>query len=337
MSPILELQKRFMQLGNVRLGDKGPKGEPRRRETLRFTTASRPLADAVAELYGGTVEPWTDAPDGDGYWQVGTETKQIDIVLPPVFSDADGSPTTTYSQFYESWTAAGCVHRCDGETDALSGQLCSCKPLVEVEGEEARICALTTRVSFMIPDLPGLGVWLLTTRGYNAAVELPGTLELLVRAAAEHAFIPAVLRLENRVKKQPGQPTKRFVVPVIDLPSVTLKQLASGDVPLVLNAPRQSPPKPAIPETIAPPVAPDLGVVRDTDAIPFGEPPEIQPESLRSSLLEEELLVACGQLDVDLDDVRAAIEQNRGDDQWLKRQVERARENLALRQAEELV
>jgi hypothetical protein len=118
---------------------------------------------------------------------------------------------------------------------------------------------------------------------------------------------------------------------------MTLKQLASGEVPLVLNAPRQSPPKPPLPSSAALPAVADLGVHRDADVIPFGKPPETQPESLRSSLLEEELLAACGQLDVDLDGVRKAIDDNRGDDQWLKRQVERARENLALRQSEELV
>jgi hypothetical protein len=356
MSPILSLQRRMMELGRVRLGEKGPKGEPRKRDTFRFTTASQALALAVADKYGGEAEPWPDAPDGEGYWQVSTDTAELAIILPPVYSDADGTSTTTWSQWFELWSGGGCQRRCDGETEMLSGSPCICRPLVEDNGEDARECQVTTRVSFMLPDIPGLGVWRLDSHGWNAATELPGTLELLVRAASEHAFIEAVLRIEQRVKKQPGQPTKRFVVPVIDLPSVTLKQLASGDVPLVLNAPRQSPPKPPLPSSASLPTVADLGVHRDADVIPFGDPPEIAikrgwagddgieatnetltPESLRSSLLEEELLAACGQLDVDLDDVRKAIDDNRGDDQWLKRQVERARENLALRQAEELV
>jgi hypothetical protein len=326
-----------MTLGRVRLGEKGSKGEPKRLDSFRFTTASQDLINAVASRYGGTPEPWTDAPDGEGYWQVTTEARELNIMLPPVYSAEDGSSTTTLSQWMESWTAAGCARRCDGQTEMLSGAPCLCRPLVEKDGEDARVCQMTTRVSFLLPDVPGVGVWLLTSHGFNAAVELPGTLELLMRAASQHAFIEACLRIENRTRKQPGQPTKRFVVPVIDLPSVTLKQLASGEVPLVLNAPRQSPPKPSLPQTVSLPAVADLGVHRDTDVIPFGEPPEIQPESLRSSLLEEELLAACGQLDVDLDDVRKAIDDNRGDDQWLQRQVERARENLALRQAEELV
>ncbi len=337
--PILSLQRRMMELGRVRLGEKGPKGEPRKRDTFRFTTASQALATAVADKYGGTAEPWPDAPDGEGYWQVATDANELNIILPPVYSDADGSSTTTWSQWFELWSGGGCQRRCDGETEMLSGQRCLCRAAVEENGEDARECQVTTRVSFMLPEIPGLGVWRLDSKGWNAATELPGTLELLVRAASEHAFIEAVLRIEQRVKKMPGEPTRRFVVPVIDLPSMTLKQLASGEVPLVLNAPRQSPPKPPLPRGAALPAVADLGV--DAEVIPFGAPPVIEsrtpePESLRSTLLEEELLTACAELEVDLDGVRKAIAEHAGDDAWLLRQVERVRENLALRQAEEL-
>ena len=327
----------MMELGRVRLGEKGPKGEPRKRDTFRFTTASQALAQAVADKYGGEAVPWFDAPDGEGYWQVATDASELNIILPPVYSPEDGSSTTTWSQWFELWSGGGCKRRCDGDTEMLSGSPCLCKPMVVEYGEDARDCDVTTRVSFMLPEIPGLGVWRLDSKGWNAATELPGTLELLVRAASEHAFIEAVLRIEQRVKKTPGEPTKRFVVPVIDLPSVTLKQLASGEVPLVLNAPRQSPPKPPLPMTVDLPAVADLGVV-DQDATPFGPPPTInQPGGAVSKLmLEDELLAACAELDVDIDPVRAAIREHAGDDDWLMRQVERARENLALKQAHEL-
>ena len=338
MSPILSLQRRMMELGRVRLGEKGPKGEPRKRDTFRFTTASQALAQAVADKYGGEAVPWPDAPDGEGYWQVATDANELNILLPPVYSDADGSRTTTWSQWFELWSGGGCQRRCDGETEMLTGQPCLCKPAVQDNGEDARECQVTTRVSFMLPEIPGLGVWRLDSKGWNAATELPGTLELLVRAASEHAFIEAVLRIEQRVKKTPGEPTKRFVVPVIDLPSVTLKQLASGEVPLVLNAPRQSPPKPPLPTTVALPAVADLGVV-DQDVTPFGPPPVIASRRVDAKALEDELLAACAELDVDVKDVRKSIEDHAAKTDyvdWLVRQVERARENLALKQAHEL-
>src|SRR3990172_7696614 len=53
MSPVVDIQRRFMELGRIRAGDKGPKGEPRRGTTWRLTSASRSLLDAGAKIYGG--------------------------------------------------------------------------------------------------------------------------------------------------------------------------------------------------------------------------------------------------------------------------------------------
>lgn len=247
------VQRRMMELGRVRLGEKGPKGEPKKLATLRFTSASKPYLDAIASLHGGTVRDWDGAPE-EGMFEVTTDATRIDIILPPVFSDQDGTPTAPYSQYFETWSAAGCTCRCDGETEALSGKPCMCAAAVEKNGEDARTCKITTRVSFMIPDVPGLGVWRLESHGWNAAVELPGTLEVLLLAAAAQKFIPAVLRVEPRTKKVPGEPTRRFIVPVIELPGVTVRQLAAGDVPLAINAPQPRTGRPELPAAPAPPV-----------------------------------------------------------------------------------
>ena len=134
-------------------------------------------------------------------------------------------------------------------------------------------CKLTTRVSFMLPDVPGLGVWRLDSHGWNAAVELPGTLDVLARAAHEQKFIPAVLSVQHRTRKTDGQ-TRRYIVPVIELPDVTLRQLASGDVPLALNAPVSHPlERPALPSgEAALPADPSF----ETEPLAeFGEPPAL--------------------------------------------------------------
>jgi len=274
------IQRRMMELGRIRLGEKGAKGEPRKLTTLRFTSASRALLEAIAVKHGGTVRPWEGAPD-EGYFEVTTDASQIDVILPPVFSDQDGAPTAPYSQFFESWSGGGCQKRCDGETELLSGKPCSCAPLVAEKGEDARTCKVTTRVSVMMPDVPGIGVWRLESHGYNAAVELPGTLEVLMLAAAEHKFIPAVLRIEQRTKKVPGEGTRRFIVPVIELPGVTVRQLASGDVPLAINAPAV--PVAVKPELPAGPSVPDDPSFEDGVSPPMGEPP-----ALPVSVAEEE-------------------------------------------------
>ena len=90
------VQRRMRELGRVRLGEKGPKGEPRKLTTLRFTSFSQPLLQAIAEKHGGQVRPWQGAPE-EGAFEVITDTNTIDIILPPVYRAQDGTPTTAYS------------------------------------------------------------------------------------------------------------------------------------------------------------------------------------------------------------------------------------------------
>lgn len=273
MSPILQIQRRMMQLGRVRLGEKAANGAPKKLDTFRFTSASRALLEAVAEQHGGTVTPWENAPS-EGYFQVTTEATALDIILPPVFSDVDGSPTLPYSQWYERWSAGGCERRCDGVTESLSGKPCMCDREKRKANAKTE-CRAVTRVSFMLPDIPGLGVWRLDSLGWNAAVELPLTLEVLSSAAREQRFIPAVLSIQHRTSKRDGQ-TFRYVVPVIELKDATIKQLASGDVPLAINAPvSRVAERPALP----PAPAPSNGAFENGRTPEFGERPALPAAS----------------------------------------------------------
>jgi hypothetical protein len=272
VSPIVQIQRRMMELGRVRLGSEKMDGKVGHKlDNFRFTSPSRALLEAIADKYGGSVTEWASAPE-EGYFQVLTESPALDIVLPPVFSDQDGTPTLPFSQWLEDWSRGGCKRRCDGVTEAISGKPCLCQPDVDKGGEAARVCKPTTRLSFMLPDIPGLGVWRVESKGWNAAAELPGTLVVLQRAAEEGKFIPAVLRLERRTSKKDGE-THRFVVPVIDLPNVTINQLASGDVPLAINGPTATPPKPALPPAVVePPADPKFEGQADPD---WPDPPPI--------------------------------------------------------------
>jgi hypothetical protein len=258
------IQRRMMTLGRVRMGEKSSSGAPKKLDTFRFTSASAELLASVAAKYGGTVKPWQGAPD-EGYFEVVTETAELDIVLPPVFAQADGAPTVPYSQWLELWSAGGCQRRCDGVTEAISGEACMCDP-------DARQCQITTRISFLMPDIRGLGVWRLDSHGWNAAAELPGTLEILHQAAAQGKFIPATLRIEHRTKKSDGQ-TRRFIVPVVELRDVTIEQLARGEVPLAINAPAPSPDRPALPAG-----APEPANHAFTNGEPGHGPPPALPE-----------------------------------------------------------
>jgi hypothetical protein len=264
---LIDVQRRLMELGRIRLGEKGPKGEPRRLTKFRLTSASKPLLDAAAELYGGTVREWKDAPD-EGYYELLTETDTLDIVLPPGTVSPDGEILPPYSQFYELWSKGGIQRRCDGRTEAIGGTACLCDP-------DNRECQVTTRVNVMLPRVPGIGVWRLESKGWNAAVYLPGTLDLL-SAASTGGFMKAILRIEQRTVKRNGQ-TRHFTVPVLDLPELTVGQLVTTP-PTRLEAVnrRERVDRPALPP------GPELPTetTRQEQSIPFGPEPELPSEPL---------------------------------------------------------
>src|SRR5262245_21384901 len=199
----------MVEAGRIRAGEKGAKGEPRKLDKWRLTSKDNERLLAAQELWGGTVVGWRE-----NEWELRTETASLPIMLLP-----GHAPTT----WYELWSKGGCQRRCDGQHEVISDSVCLC-------GEE-RECKPYTRLSVLLPDLPGIGSWLLTTTGWNAAAELAGAADLLQRAAAQGVLIPARLRLEQRVQVIGGQ-TRRFAVPVIDI-DVSFRELLGGQGALV--------------------------------------------------------------------------------------------------------
>jgi len=205
---IIDLQRRLREIGRIRMGEKVPtqdgKQRPSKIDVFRFTSRDEQVIRAAADQWGGTPEPWADGPGG-GQWQVRSTAQQIPVVIPP--------GDMSFSQAYEQWTAGGCKVRCDGRWDHIGDRACHCDP-------EARDCNIHTRLSVIVPDLPGLGVWRLETHGYYAAVELGGLVDLYSTQSARGVMLPARLRLEHREVKRPIKgkvQTLKFVVPVLDL------------------------------------------------------------------------------------------------------------------------
>lgn len=202
---ILTIQRRLVEAGRIRIGEKDPeRGYPKKLSTFRLTSRDRSKIEQAAELWGGTVEPW-DSSAGP-QWQVTTDASALDVVVPP--------SEMAFSQFYELWSAGGCQRRCDGVTEQLTEGPCVCDP-------DDRECSIHTRLSVMLRDLRGLGLWRIDTSGYYAAVELAGAVEIIAAAAGAGALLPARLRLEQRQVKRTGRDGKpqtfNFVVPVLDI------------------------------------------------------------------------------------------------------------------------
>lgn len=208
--PIIDLQRRMRQLGEIRIGHVVDTGRvskktgkaimrPEKLNKFRFTSPSRPLLEQVAELYGGTVQEWTPANGGPTEWEVYSDVDRVPVIIPPMANVLDA--------WYEQYRGSRCVRRCDGQREQKNDSACLCDPV-------NRECQITTRLNVMLKDVRGLGVWLLTTHSYYATTELPATVEMLARSGGE---IAGWLTMEEKsVVRADGQ-TARFMLPKIDV------------------------------------------------------------------------------------------------------------------------
>lgn len=251
----IDIQRRLVEMGRIRMGQKvaigNGKSRPEKVDTWRLTSASERLLAAAADLYGGTVRRWQGAPD-EGMYELLTTSRELDILIPPSIS--------SYSQSYEHWQGGTLERRCDGEYELLGERPCVCDAA-------DRLCKITTRANVMLPRLPGLGVWLLTTRGYNAAATLPATIEM-AKALSGDSWMPAVLRLEpaSKRKRVDGRvQTHRWYEPRIDL-TVTPDEILGPSGRSLLVGPGHAP-APAIPARV------DRRERVPRPALPPGPPP----------------------------------------------------------------
>ena len=215
--PIVGLPKRLPEAGRIRIGEQVPtsngRSRPKKLDTYRFTSGDREKIDHVAELYGGTVEPWTN--DGVDQWQVTTTTDVLDVIVPPT--------DMAFTQWYELWSGGGCQRRCDGERMVdPDDRACMCDP-----DPDRRQCKATTRLSVMLARVQGAGLWRIECHGYYAAVELAASVDLIRLAAGRGGLLPASLRLDQRTVTRPGQPRRDFAVPVLDV-KLPLAQIAAA-------------------------------------------------------------------------------------------------------------
>lgn len=210
---LADIQAQQVEVGRIRLGTSQKKtssktgkeyNEPVRLDRFRFTSKSQQLIEEAAALYGGEVEPWE--PDrGVSQWQVIIEKPSVPVVVPP----------NACSQFYEQWTGGRCQRRCDGIRELIEDVPCPCGP--DPAGKKARGCKPTTRLSLMLAEMNGIGIWRLESHGYYAAAELPAVADLLSAAGGN---IPARLEMEERqaevVDPRSGKSSiSRFMVPVL--------------------------------------------------------------------------------------------------------------------------
>jgi hypothetical protein len=258
---IIDLQRRIAEVGRIRIGQQVATGRgksrPAKLDTFRLTSPNRQRIEQASRLYGGDVAEW-EAPAG-AQFEVITKTDALPVIVPP--SDM------AFSQWYELWSGGGCQRRCDGHTDSIGDKPCVCDP-------DKRECSIHTRLSVMLRDMPGLGLWRIDTSGYYAALELQGAVDVMRMAAAAGTMLPAQLRLEQRMIKRANEQTKRFAVPVLDV-EISPAQLLSGGDRLDMGtlsiepsrvdepAPNLTPVPAAVQERPAPPVSEQAAATKE--------------------------------------------------------------------------
>jgi len=220
---IATFQRELRELGRIRMGQQVASGRggkrPEKLKTFRLTSASREYIEAAAAAYRGEVREW-ESPRGREY-EIIIESPTLDVLVPP---------GNALSQAFELWTAAGCQRRCDGIRQQ-TGEACACPEEVEERtalAAKGEACKPTTRLWVILPRLPDFGRWRLEAHGYYAAVELAGMAEIASMATSQGVMLNARLRIDQRRRKIPGQPTREYIVPVLELPDTNFGQLVSG-------------------------------------------------------------------------------------------------------------
>lgn len=202
-------------MGKIKVGKKGPRGNPMSIKTFRFVSRDHEAIDKLAATYGGTPIRVEDQ------WDLESEAKEIGVILPP--DPLGGTP------IYELWSRAGCLRRCDGVSATVPHRSGDDVDLVDVPcicaSNDAMECKPTVRLSVILPEVALAGVWALKTNSWAAAREMQQMVSM-VELAQTRGLVAAALAIEPREQVTGGQ-AKKFVVPVLKL-KATLAELAQG-------------------------------------------------------------------------------------------------------------
>ena len=271
--PILDLQQRITERGRIRLGTKV---DGTRRDGSTYTRPAKSCTFLISSHDRTVVETaaaeWADTAGEieafDAGFRVDTGRTELDVILPPEMM--------SFSQWREMWGNGYCARRCDGQRETISDGPCLCPADHEerrVLAAKGKACKDTTRLSVMLPDLPGFGLWRVESHGFYAATELAGAVQAVTHLAPNtlvRARLTAAAREVVRFDGDGNPKTHKFVVPTLDLPDVRLRELVApdGGVGVQIQSPARQAltpvPQAALVETTGLSVAEQLSVTKET-------------------------------------------------------------------------
>jgi len=218
---------------------------------------------------------------------VGDEPKNLNIMFPTE------NPDEFAQQWYRCYSfSQGLICKGDGSTairkiDVANGDIAShtteewtrkewgCDPDTCEQYSEKQ-CRRVMNLLFLIPEVPGLGVWQLDTTSFYSIVNINSCVDLIKRLCGRISMIPLTLSLEPQIVEPPG--IKKKTVNILQIRSdVKLAEIQKlgriAPEKILLPAPEEDEiPTDLIPEEIAGKAEPPV-VKERTPAEPVVEKP----------------------------------------------------------------
>lgn len=174
----------------------------------RITTPKHDVAQALKELYGGTI---SEAPNGD--YAVDTATEAIEVIV---------NASKIESKLIQ-WADGLPVHECDGSQflspDEDKGKPCGCPKILAERKEKAkqrRGPKPNIVIPIRLPQDEDLGLGKYTATAWSFAEDLPYTMKALSRIDGDALCI---LRLEHVEYTTKSGEAREFTKPVLDVVS----------------------------------------------------------------------------------------------------------------------
>nr|PZN59666.1 MAG: hypothetical protein DIU58_17655 [Sphaerobacter thermophilus] len=227
----------------------------------------------------------------------GDKPRQLRIMFP---SD---DPEVICPQYYKQYGAGtGLVRMCDGERCLCrteSGEMVETECLCDPPGGDPNGCKHMMHLIFMLPDVPGIGVWQLDTSSFHSIVNINSGLEMIRALAGRVSMIPLTLRLRPKEVSPGGrkktvwvldlvqeqarlvdviQAARRPFTEVLGLPEpVNHEEIPEDHFPHALPAPSNGQRRPAQPAPADDDESPPAFLADDEEPAPEPEPdPEQQ-------------------------------------------------------------
>jgi hypothetical protein len=186
-------KRRLPRLGKIRLGEKAVSEKTKQEYPKAVDYFVVP--DVVKAIYG-------------------EKPRALDIVIPHEDQEI------YFSQYYRRYgSGSGLICKGNGVKaiylDKETGEMqeVDCVP-DECEAYEKKHCRATGFLQFLLPRVPGLGVWQIDTSSYHSIINLNSAFELVRAAAGRVAFIPLKLIVRPQEVAPDG---KKKVVYVMDI------------------------------------------------------------------------------------------------------------------------